>query len=77
MYPSLFLFYQGEQMQPLTVVCAEKRCDYMKARLALIRGEIRGELRGRRWFCDPRSLAEWKANQPWMRRNAKEPASAA
>lgn len=48
---------------PLSQVAHQHGVDYFKARSALIRGDIEGEFRGSRLFCDPDSLERWKDAQ--------------
>ncbi len=62
-------------MTPLTVACIAARVDYNRARLAIMRGEVRGELREHRLWCDPKSLQAWQASRAGADQIAPMPAA--
>lgn len=50
-------------MQELVEVAVQTGAGYDALRLAIMRGELRGERRGRRWFCDAADARRWKAER--------------
>ncbi len=47
-------------MVELVAVAIQTGAGYDSLRLAIMRGELPGERRGRRWFCDPEAARRWK-----------------